>query len=242
VDIELEAADGTRFAAVHAAPGEPNGVGVVVSPDVRGLFPEYEEIAARLAGEGMSAVAIDWFGRSAGVGKRADGFDFMDHTLKTTAEDVQLDIAAAIDYLRSPDGGSCTSVFALGFSFGGRHSILAAAEGRDLAGAMGFYFMPSDKDRPPFMESSGRLGPTQRAAELGCPVMGLWASDDDELGIYPADIAAFDKALEDAGVEHEVKTYEGAPHSFFDRGASEHPEVQADAWKRVLGFIARHKR
>jgi carboxymethylenebutenolidase len=241
VDIQLQASDGNRFAALHVSPQEPTGVGVVLSPDVRGLFPEYEQIAGRLADAGSSVVAIDWFGRSAGVGKREEGFDFMAHTLKTTAEEVQLDIAAAIDYLRSPAAGSCSSIFTVGFSFGGRHSILAGAQDYNLAGAVGFYFMPGDKDRPPFMESSGRLGPTQRAGELSCPVLGIWAGEDHELGIYPEDVAAFETAMEAAGVEHEVVTYEGVPHSFLDRASPEHPEVQADAWARVLAFIEAHK-
>jgi carboxymethylenebutenolidase len=240
MDFELTAADGNRFAAIHVAPERPNGVGIVLSPDVRGLYPEYEEIAARLAAEGANVVAIDWFGRSAGVSKRSGDFEFMTHTLHTTAENVQLDIKAAIDYLRSTEGGACRSIFTLGFSFGGRHSILAAAEGYGLSGCIGFYFMPGAKDRPPFMESSGRPGPTQRAAELASPVLGLWAGDDDELGIYPEDVAAFAKAMSEAGVEHEVHTYPGVPHSFLDRDSSDHPEVQADAWKRVAAFIERH--
>src|SRR5712691_9530438 len=37
-DIELEAADGNRFAAFEATPDEPNGIGVVILPDVRGLY------------------------------------------------------------------------------------------------------------------------------------------------------------------------------------------------------------
>jgi carboxymethylenebutenolidase len=240
VDLALTAADGNRFAAIRVAPQESNGVGIVLSPDVRGLYPEYEEIAARLAGNGATVVAIDWFGRSAGVSKRSGEFDFMGHTLKTTAENVQLDIAAAIDYLRSPDGGSCSSIFTLGFSFGGRHSVLAGAEDYGLSGCIGFYFMPGAKDRPPFMESSGRPGPTQRAAELASPVLGLWAGDDDELGIYPEDVAAFARAMEEAGVDHEVFTFPGVPHSFLDRGSPDHPEVQADAWNRVAAFIERN--
>ena len=36
--LTLEAADGNRFAAFAATPDEPNGVGVVILPDVRGLF------------------------------------------------------------------------------------------------------------------------------------------------------------------------------------------------------------
>jgi carboxymethylenebutenolidase len=56
-------------------------------------------------------------------------------------------------------------------------------------------------------------------------------------GIPAADVAAFEEALAEAGVEHELVTYDGAPHSFFDRRYEEHGEASEDAWRRVLDFI-----
>jgi len=41
-------------------------------------------------------------------------------------------------------------------------------------------------------------------------------------------------------VAHEIVTYAGAPHSFFDRRATDFAEASADAWKRVLSFISAH--
>ena len=69
-DIELEAADGNRFAAFEATPDEPNGIGVVILPDVRGLYRFYEELALRFAERGFDVVAIDYFGRTAGEAGR----------------------------------------------------------------------------------------------------------------------------------------------------------------------------
>jgi carboxymethylenebutenolidase len=59
--------------------------------------------------------------------------------------------------------------------------------------------------------------------------------------ITPADIAIFDEALSAAGIAHELHTYEGAPHSFFDRAAQEYGDASADAWERVLEFIAANR-
>jgi carboxymethylenebutenolidase len=56
-------------------------------------------------------------------------------------------------------------------------------------------------------------------------------------GIPASDVAAFERALSDAGVEHELITFPGAPHSFFDRRFEEHAEASEDAWRRVLEFI-----
>ena len=48
---------------------------------------------------------------------------------------------------------------------------------------------------------------------------------------------AFDKALTDAGIEHRIVVYEGAPHSFFDRKAEEYADASADSWRQVLAFM-----
>ena len=46
----------------------------MILPDVRGLYRFYEELALRFAERGYAAVAIDYFGRTAGVGKRDEEF------------------------------------------------------------------------------------------------------------------------------------------------------------------------
>ena len=48
-DLVLEASDGNRLAAFSATPDEPAAVGVVILPDVRGLYRFYEELALRFA-------------------------------------------------------------------------------------------------------------------------------------------------------------------------------------------------
>ena len=53
-------------------------------PDVRGLYRFYEELALRFAERGYAAVAIDYFGRTAGVGKRDDDFPYTEHVAQTT--------------------------------------------------------------------------------------------------------------------------------------------------------------
>jgi carboxymethylenebutenolidase len=124
-DIELEAADGNRFAAFEATPDEPSRIGVVILPDVRGLYRFYEELALRFAERGFDAVAIDYFGRTAGVAKRGDDFDYPPHVAQTTQEGIQADVRAAVDYLRP----RTRAIFTVGFCFGGRNSLLAAASG-----------------------------------------------------------------------------------------------------------------
>ena len=70
-DLVLESRDGNRFAAFASMPEEPTKVGVVILPDVRGLYGFYEELALRFAERGVAAVAFDYFGRTAGWGSGA---------------------------------------------------------------------------------------------------------------------------------------------------------------------------
>jgi carboxymethylenebutenolidase len=218
-DLVLEAADGNRFAAFAAAPDEPGSTGIVILPDVRGLYRFYEELALRFAERGHAAVAFDYFGRTAGVEKRGDDFEYMEHVKQTTPEGVQADVAACVARLR--DGGA-TSVFTVGFCFGGRNSWLASAGGHGLAGSVGFY------GRPP-LDDVGRM----RA-----PILALQAGADAH--ITAEDNEAFDEALSAAGVEHEVVSYPGAPHSFFDRKQEEFQDASDDAWRRTADFISAH--
>jgi carboxymethylenebutenolidase len=226
-DVELEAHDGNRFAAFVAEPDEPSGAGVVILPDVRGLYRFYEELALRFAERGIAAIAFDYFGRTAGVSKRENDWDYMTHVRQTTPEGIQADVAAVVDELRRR---GARSIFTVGFCFGGRNSWLAAASGHGLAGAVGFYGMPGARDGVP--------GPAARAAELEAPILALQAGADQN--ITAEHNAEFDRALAAAGVEHEIVTYEGAPHSFFDRKQEQFQEASDDAWRRTLEFIEEH--
>jgi carboxymethylenebutenolidase len=227
-DLVLEAADGNRFAAFYAAPEEPADSGVVILPDVRGLYRFYEELALRFAERGIAAVAFDYFGRTAGVSKRDADFDYMAHVEQATTEGIQADVGAAVAHLRA---NGCRAIFTVGFCMGGRHSWLSAAGGHGLAGVIGFYGRPGEG-------RDGTPGPTQRAGELAAPILALQAGDDQN--ITAADNAAFEKALTEAGVEYELVTYDGAPHSFFDRKQEDFAEASEDAWRRLLAFIERH--
>src|SRR5437870_2424180 len=119
-DLELEAADGNRFAAFLATPEEHSATGVVILPDVRGLYRFYEELALRFAERGSAALAFDYFGRTAGAAKRDDEFDYMEHVRQTKPELVQEDVGASVRHLRSL---GCTSIFTVGFCFGVRRRL-----------------------------------------------------------------------------------------------------------------------
>src|SRR3954469_12444031 len=164
-DLVLEARDGNRFAAFLATPDEPADKGVVILPDVRGLYRFYEELALRFAERGYPALAFDYFGRTAGVEKRGEEFEYPPHVQALSAEQTQADIAAAVEHLRSL---GVRSVFAVGFCMGGRQAWLAAAGGHGLAGSVGFYGRPG-------LAQDGAPGPEQLAPQMEAPILALQA-------------------------------------------------------------------
>lgn len=226
-DLVLTASDGTRFAAFRARAAEPSGAGIVILPDVRGLYSFYQELALRFAEAGIDAIAFDYFGRTAGVSKRDADFPYMDHVPLTRLPELELDVAAAVEELRRD--GRVSATFSVGFCFGGRLSLASSTFGLGLAGSIAFYGMPAtDAARYP--------DPLGMAAAIRNPVLGLYGGADASI---PAEaIAEFAAALARADVEHEFITYPGAPHSFFDRKAAEFSAASADAWTRTLRFIA----
>ena len=224
--LTLTADDGTALAAFRARPARPTGAGVVILPDVRGLYPFYEELALRFAERGVDAIAIDWFGRTAGVARRDANFDYAPHVQHTTWAGIAADIAAGVAALRT-DG--VERVFTIGFCMGGRMSFLAGTLGLGLAGVIGLYGTLAGAWRNDAPE------PVALAGRIGGPVLGLFGGADTAI---PAEHReAFERALTSAGVEHRLVTYDGAPHSFFDRKADEFAAASAAAWQEIVRFV-----
>lgn len=223
-ELHLTSADGNRFLAYAATPAQPNGRGVVILPDIRGLHAFYRELAALYADAGFHAVAIDYFGRTAETETRNDSFEHMPHVQKTTPEGIAADVAAGIAHLKGLDGAP-SAIFSIGFCFGGSNSWRQSGQGHNLAGAIGFY-----GGRP--LERVGPWVPNMTA-----PLLMLLAGKDST---KPKEFDKFAKMVRDKGIEVESHTYKGAPHSFFDRSFDDHREACADAWQRILDFTERH--
>jgi carboxymethylenebutenolidase len=223
-DLVLRSADGTEFSAYVATPEQPTGKAVVVLPDIRGLHAYYRELAAAFARSGIRAVAIDYFGRTAGLSAdRGDDFDWMPHVRALTPDGVAADVAAAVDVLKHPASGPAPDVFTVGFCLGGGHSWRQAAVNPDVAGAIGFYGRPVVAE-----DVIGRVH---------APLLMLVAGADDH--IPRAESEDFHRRLVEGGAQADITVYEDAPHSFFDRSFDQFQAECADAGRRVLDFIAR---
>lgn len=227
--LTLKASDGNEFAAFSAKAEKAGGPGIVILPDVRGLHPFFEDLALRFAEAGIHATAFDYFGRTAGAERRGDDFDFWPEVMKTKPDTVAADVAATVGHLRTKAGGGAKSIFTVGFCFGGRNSFNQAARGHGLAGVIGFYggVTPRNEDDTD--------APIEKVKDFECPVLGQFGGADQ--GISADSIEAFGKALDAAGISNDLKIYDGAPHSFFDRAFAEYKAECDDAWTRMLEFI-----
>ncbi len=229
--FELASTDGTGVRAFEArAAAEPTAAAVLILPDARGLHPYYEELALRFAESGVDALAIDYFARTAGTGPRPDDFPYIEHLSQARWSHLSADITAAATRLDEAAPGR--ALFSMGFCYGGRLAFLTATWNRPrFAGSIGFYGVPVGSHR--FGDSPA---PAAVAGEMHGAILGLFGGADPS--IPAASIEQFDAALSVAGVPHDLRTYPGAPHSFFDRKATEFASESADAWARVQSFIA----
>ncbi|MEO5951175.1 MAG: dienelactone hydrolase family protein, partial [Chloroflexia bacterium] len=194
----------------------------------------YKELALQFAEQGIHALAIDYFGRTAPIHTpRDESFEFMPHVSQIQYPTFLLDVRAALSYLQShatSSGAPSPAIFTCGFCMGGALSLLTATQpDLPLAGAIAFY---SGFGR----RFAGTEAPTlDNAVNTRVPVLGLYGGADQ--GIPPEQIEQLEKNLTTASVPHEIHVYPGAPHSFFDRKATEFAEASTDSWIRTLNFI-----
>jgi carboxymethylenebutenolidase len=217
-DTTLTSADGTRFMAHHADAASGATAAVVILPDVRGLHFFYRDLAVRFAEAGLHAIAIDYFGRTAGTDDRSESFEYRAHVEKLELSNVNDDVAAATAWLR--ERHRPRAVFTLGFCLGGGLSWAQSAAGHALSGCIGFYGRP---------ERAEAL-----IAYMRAPLLLLAAGQD----FTPVSaVEEFAGKVRDTGLTALMHVYPDAPHSFFDRTFAEHAQDCADAWRHILAFI-----
>lgn len=202
--------------------------GVLVLPDGRGLHDYYRALAAGFAGLGAPALAMDFYGRTAGAPPRGPDFRSGEHSAQLHWTEVREDLAAGVRFLRGVCGAERVAV--VGFCLGGRIALLAAtlADLR-LSAAVAFYPQTHGAAR------SDLPAPDELTSGLTCPVLSVFGADDE---LIPAsEITLWQQRLATSRVTHDVVTYPDAGHSFFDRESAAHRPQCADAWRRTLDFL-----
>jgi len=202
----LTSTDQAQLPAPRPTPEESTRTGVVILPDIRGLHLFYEQLAVRVAEQGHSALAIDYFGRTAGTAPRDESFQHMEHVLCVSRQTIDADILTGASFLRSAKGPECKTVIALGFCFGGRQAFFASAARFGFTGVIAITGALG-------LLSQRRHRPAATRRRTFGPILGLFGGADH--GISGKDVAAFDAALTLNRVLHDFVIYPDAPHSFF---------------------------
>jgi carboxymethylenebutenolidase len=229
--LELSTDDGPMDLHFARPDGPPRG-GVVVVQEAFGLSPHIASIADRLAAEGYLAAAPHLFHRTGDPVIPYGDFELvMPHMRALTADDLDRDVDAALDFLRG-DGLEDAEIAIVGFCMGGTVALATAAR-VPLGAAATFYGSGILEGRfgyPALVE----LAPT-----LETPWIGFYGDADQGIPVEQAD--ALREAAGRAPAETEVHRYPGAGHGFNcdDRDAF-HAEAAADAWRRMLDWFAGH--
>jgi carboxymethylenebutenolidase len=204
---------------VFEAAREPKGA-VLLVHEIFGLTDHFRSLTARLAADGYTALTVDLVPEgTATVGDQGRVIA----TLTGRPEaDIVADLRSGLDELSRRAPG--TKLAVMGFCFGGGYTwrLLAAGEPR-LAAAVPFY--GPAPDAPDFSRS--------KAA-----VLAVYGALDARVNATRDTAVA---ALRQAGLVHEVRTFEGADHGFFnDTGARYNPEAAVAAYQAVLGWFGRY--
>jgi carboxymethylenebutenolidase len=226
--IEIAMSDGSAEAYVSRP--EADGVpGVLLFIDAIGLRPRIQEMADRIASWGHVVMAPNAFyrdGRAADLapttdlrqpGAREDFFAAMGGRLGNyTTERSDRDLGVYVDTLLGLDGVRGRTIGVTGYCIGGRSAIRAAGLRPDVVAAAGAFHaagLVTDAE-----DSPHRLV-TRAAGEI------LAGHADHDGANPPEAIAAFEAAMDDAGVTYTSAIYPGAPHGFTMSDTSAYDEA-----------------
>lgn len=235
--ITITGHGGVEIEAYRASPlAEGSRGGIVWIHHMPGYDRETKEFVRRLAVSGHHAVAPNLYSREA-PGASPDDAAAAARAAGGVPDDRLVgDVAGAVEHLRTLPGAN-GKVGVIGHCSGGRHAFLAACSLQfdaavDCYGA--FIVEEAPEGMPKTMKPILQL-----AANLSCPLLGLFGGDD----IYPAPsgVATLSAELTKLNKPHEFHSYEGAGHSFFsvDRPAYRQ-EAAVDGWRRIDDFFATH--
>jgi carboxymethylenebutenolidase len=194
---------------------------MLVIHENRGLTDHIRSVAGRLAGDGYTSLAIDLLSEEGGSEALGDPGNVPAALAAASPERLVGDMAAGLTELERRVPGAKLGI--IGFCFGGGMvwTLLDAGEPR-LAAAIPFY------------------GPAPSAPDFAgnkAAVLGVYAELD---GRVNASLGAATAALEAAGLTHEMKTYPGVDHAFFnDTGGRYDPTQAAAAYADVLAWLGR---
>jgi carboxymethylenebutenolidase len=221
-DISFPGPGGRDTLGTFAAAKDPKGA-VLVLHENRGLTDHIKSVAGRLATSGYSALAVDLLSAGGGTAKYDDEGKIMQELSAADPEDLVADMSAALDELERRVKGA--KIGAIGFCFGGGMVWQLVQSGDKRLAAAAPFYGTTPEEGPDFRDS--------RAA-----VLAIYAELDDRVN---ATREGAEAALEQAKLEHEIVTYPGVDHAFFNATGDSYDKTQAEkAYVRVVSWFGKH--
>jgi carboxymethylenebutenolidase len=232
-DISFPADGGHPMRAAYAAPSDSQKhPAVIVIHEIFGLNDDIRRITGKVAELGYAALAPDLYDRD---GMRLVCIARTLMTLNRGEGDAFKDLDAARKFLQQQPGVDPARIGVIGFCMGGGFALMYAARA-PLGVAATFY---------------GDVPKTTDQLRGVCPVLGGFGGQDR---MFAPQGRRLEKLLTEMGVDHDVKIYDDAGHSFMSRNsgflasigkispmkAGYNPEAAEDSWKRIEAFFARH--
>jgi carboxymethylenebutenolidase len=218
--VDLKVGGETSAAYVARPKGKAKGALLVIQ-EWWGLNDWVKGMADKLAGQGYLALAVDLYkGKVTSDPKEAMALmQAKDEKWGDAAEE------AGLEWLKANAGGA--KLATIGWCMGGGESLKASLnDPKDVNATVMFYGAPIDD--------------VAKLKTLQGPLLGIWGNQDKSF--TPEIVAAFDKALTEAGVKHEFHAYD-AGHGFANPSSNaSNPEAAKDAWQKTLAFLAANLR
>ena len=210
---------------------------VLVAMEIFGLHEYIRDVTRRLAKAGALAIAPNYYFRSGeDLTKITEMPKLMPIVNGKTDAELMADLDATVAWAKA-QGGDTGKLAILGFCRGGRTVWEYSAHNKDLKAGVAFYGSLVD---PPAQKEKWPKSPTELAADVKAPVLGLYGAEDT--GIPVAQVEAMKEALAKANKTAEFKIYPGAPHGFHaDYRPSYRKEAAEDGWKMAIEWLKKHK-
>jgi carboxymethylenebutenolidase len=205
---------------------------VIVVHEIFGLNPHIKDIACRLGRAGYNGLAVNFFTREGSPPSAEGGFGpVMEWVGKIPDSQIMEDIKSASNYLRERKDSN-GKVGIVGFCWGGRVSMLAAANVNELNAAVAYY----GRIRLAQKNERQTHGPIDLVETTDVPLLGHFGATDQ--GIPVADVDAYRESLKKGDKKAEIHVYEGAGHAFNnDTRESFNKDASELAWKRTLAWF-----
>jgi carboxymethylenebutenolidase len=233
-EVQVPTTDGN----LPAYRAQPEGAGpfptILVIEEIFGVHEYIKDVCRRLAKLGYLAIAPELYARLADLSKMTDPQEIVTNVILKAPDATMLSDLDQTAAWAMTHGGDAARLGVMGFCRGGRDTWLYAEHSPHLKAAVAFYGPVRGKTSDIQPKT-----PLDLAADLKCPLLGLYGGADESIDV--ADVRHAAALATAAGQTVQIEVFPGAPHGFHaDYRASYHQDAADAAWAKMLGWFRQH--